>query len=242
MKKEIANLAGKEYWRSLNQLAQTEKFRDFLLNEFPEGISEPPNQMNRRKFLNIMGASLALAGLTSCRRPVEKIIPYVTAPEQIIPGIPQYYATTMPLGTKAYGIMVESHEGRPTKIEGNENHPSSLGGTNAMILASILGLYDPDRSQLVRQRGKEKNWSEFVTAWQSLYTNYKETKGKGLAILSESFSSPTLFRLRSEFLEQFPLARWIAYEPVSEQNIREGLHVSSGKEILPIYHFERAKI
>ena len=140
MRKKDMNLNGKAYWRSLNQLADSDEFRDFLEREFPEGASELPANMKRRKFLSLMGASMALAGLTSCRRPVEKIIPYVTAPEEIIPGIPRYYATTMTLGTRACGIVVESHEGRPTKIEGNEKHPSSLGATNAMTQAAILGL------------------------------------------------------------------------------------------------------
>ena len=101
------------------------------------------NDWSRRNFLTLMGASLALAGLAGCRRPEQKIVPYVKPPEEITPGIPQYYATTMPFGTSSYGLVVESHEGRPTKIEGNPKHPSSLGASNAWIQASILGLYDP---------------------------------------------------------------------------------------------------
>src|SRR5687767_15570983 len=104
----------------------------------------------------LLGASLSLAGLAGCRRPVEEIVPYVTAPEEIVPGIPRYYATTMPLGRSAYGLIVESHEGRPTKIEGNPSHPSTLGASSARIQASVLGLYDPDRSQSVTLRGARK--------------------------------------------------------------------------------------
>ena len=124
--------------------------------------------MNRRNFLTLMGASLALAGLTSCRRPVEKIVPYVKAAEDIIPGIPQYYATTMPFRTGAFGLIVESHEGRPTKIEGNPGHPANRGGTNAFIQAAILELYDPDRSQTVLQQGLEKSSDDFMLFWQKI--------------------------------------------------------------------------
>ena len=162
MKNKLNNLQGKEYWRSLNQLADKPEFKEFLNREFPDGASQLSEHINRRKFLTLMGASMAMAGLTGCRRPVEKIVPYITAPEQIIPGIPQRYATTMPLGTSAYGLVVESHEGRPTKIEGNQLHPSSLGGTNAQIQAAILGLYDPDRSQMILQNGREKSWQEWL--------------------------------------------------------------------------------
>ena len=95
----------------------------------------------------LLGASLSLAGLAGCRRPVEEIVPYVNAPEEIVPGIPRYYATTMPFRRSAYGLIVESHEGRPTKVEGNPSHPSTLGASSSRVQASVLGLYDPDRSQ-----------------------------------------------------------------------------------------------
>ena len=166
-----------------------------------------------------MGASIALAGLSACRRPVEKIIPYVKAPENIIPGIPQYYASTMPLGTSAYGVVVESHEGRPTKIEGNENHPSSLGKSNALMQASLLNLYDPDRSQRTVHNGDEKEWSEFVGFWKNLYQEYKTNQGEGLAVLTESSSSLTLSRLLNDFEILFPKASMAVYSPVNQENI-----------------------
>ena len=167
MKKEN-NLIGKEYWRSLDQLADTPEFQKFLLEEFPANNIEISNPLSRRKFLSLMGASLAFAGLAGCRRPVEKIMPYVTAPENIVPGIPKHYATTMPIGLSSIGIVVESHEGRPTKIEGNEKHPSSLGKSNAFTQASILGLYDPDRSKNVIQDGNKNSWINFLSWHRSL--------------------------------------------------------------------------
>ena len=139
-----------EYWRSLGELEDTPESRAFREREFPEGASEAPDAVSRRTLLQLLGATAGAAGLTAaCRRPEEHIVPYVEAPEQVVPGVPRHYATTMPNGTSAYGLVVESHEGRPTKLEGNELHPASLGSSSARVQAFVLDLYDPDRSQLV---------------------------------------------------------------------------------------------
>jgi molybdopterin-containing oxidoreductase family iron-sulfur binding subunit len=240
--KELKDLQGKEYWRSLDQLADTPEFRKFLEREFPESASEITNPLTRRTFLSLMGASIALAGLSACRRPVEKIIPYVKAPENMIPGIPQYYASTMPLGTSAYGVVVESHEGRPTKIEGNENHPSSLGKSNAMMQASLLNLYDPDRSQRTIHNGDEKDWTEFVVFWKNLYQEYKTNQGEGLALLTDSFSSLTLSRLIKDFQTHFPKANLATYSPVNQEEVIKGMVLATGSEYLPVYHFDKATV
>ena len=118
--------------------------------------------------MTLMGASLALASLSGCRRPKQKIVPYVTQPEEVLIGVPQYYATTIPRGDSAYGLIVESHEGRPTKVEGNPLHSSSLGATDFLIQASILSLYDPDRAKSVMHKGVEKNYDDFVSFWSTL--------------------------------------------------------------------------
>jgi len=233
---------GKSYWRSFNELADTDEFREFLHREFPEGASELNDNMSRRKFMSLMGASMALAGLVSCRKPVQKIIPYVNQPEEVIPGVSNHYATTMPFQNSAYGLVVESHEGRPTKIEGNELHPSSLGKSNVFSQAEILSLYDPDRSTEVRRNGSVKQYSEFVTFWRDLYTKYLQTGGDGLAVLSESFSSPTLRRLQREFKRQFPNADWVVYEPVSNENIYKGLELATGEYYQPVYDYEQANV
>src|SRR5262245_59946294 len=122
---EVAPETGRKYWRSLERLLESPAVQEQLDPEFPVGADEAPDAMSRRTMLTLMGASFAMAGLAGCRRPVENIVPYVHAPESVIPGIPRYYATTLPFGTSAYGVLVESHEGRPTKIEGNVRHPSS---------------------------------------------------------------------------------------------------------------------
>src|SRR5262245_2716189 len=156
---EVRRKTGREFWRSLEELAGTDRFRDFLHREFPS-LNAPdtdPSLLDptgRRNFMKIMGASLALAGLTACtRQPEEHIVPYVKTPDGLIPGKTQFYATAMPLGGVATGLLVESHEGRPTKIEGNPDHPGSLGGTTVYEQASVLNLYDPDRSQTMLNLG-----------------------------------------------------------------------------------------
>ena len=151
----------KTYWRSVDQLGDRPEFRDALEREFPAGASELPEGVTRRELIQLLGASVSLAGLAGCRRPVETIVPYVTAPEDVVPGIPRYYATTMPFRRSAYGVIVESHEGRPTKIEGNPAHPSTMGASSTRIQASILGLYDPDRTQSVTLKGAKKSWNDF---------------------------------------------------------------------------------
>ena len=158
----------KTYWRSLTQIENRPEYRDALEREFPEGASQLTDRVTRREMIQLLGASLSLAGLAGCRRPVEEIVPYVAAPEDVVPGIPRYYATTMPFRRSAYGVIVESHEGRPTKIEGNPAHPSTLGASSTRVQASVLSLYDPDRSQSVALKGEKKTGADFVTAWTEL--------------------------------------------------------------------------
>ncbi len=241
MKKEN-KVQEKKYFRSLEELEGSKEYKEKAGREFPEGASEMNNDWSRRNFMGIMGASIALAGLAGCRRPKEKIVPYVIPPEDVIPGIAQQYATTMPFGTSSYGIVVESHEGRPTKIEGNKLHPSTLGSSNAMIQASMLGLYDPDRSQKVLQKGKEKTFDDFTAFWVEKFASYKDTKGEGLAVLSESFASPTLARLKKNFEKTFPKATWATYEPVSDENIYLGLKFAAGKDLQPVYDYSQADV
>ena len=241
-KKNMMVQNGKEYWRSLDQLADTPEFKEFVEREFPENASEMTNAVTRRNFLGLMGASIALAGLAGCRRPVEKIIPYVIKPEEIIPGIAEWYATTMPFGLSAYGVLAKSNEGHPTKIEGNEKHPSSLGSSNSFMQSAILGLYDPDRSKFVMQKNDEKTWNDFVVFWRALYDEYKKSEGEGLALLSESWSSPSLALLQAQFKKTFPKATWVTYEPVSDENIYEGIKAATGTYYQPLYSYNKAKV
>jgi molybdopterin-containing oxidoreductase family iron-sulfur binding subunit len=230
------------YWRSLAQIEDRPEFRPFLEREFPEGASEPPEGVTRREMMMLLGASLSLAGLAGCRRPVEEIVPYVTAPEEIVPGVPRYYATTMPFGRSAYGLIVESHEGRPTKIEGNPAHPASLGASSTRIQASVLSLYDPDRSQSITLKGTRTPWNDFVAAWGKLSEAHAADGGAGLAVLSESFSSPTLARLTTEFRARYPKATWATYEPVSDENRIAGVRAATGRDLDLLLRLDRAAV
>ena len=230
------------YWRSLGQIEDSPEYRAALEREFPEGASELPEGMTRREMMMLVGASLSLAGLTACRRPVEEIVPYVAPPEEIVPGVPRYYATTMPFGRSGYGLIVESHEGRPTKIEGNPVHPSTLGASSSLVQASVLSLYDPDRSQSVTLQGARKSWGDFVTAWGQLAQAHAADGGAGLAVLSESFSSPTLARLASELRARYPQVQWATYDAVSDENRVAGLRSATGRDVDLMLRFDRAAV
>ena len=168
VKSELEKARGPEYWRSLEELAGSPEFREMMHREFPKGASEWVDEVSRRGFLKLMGASLALAGMTGCTKmPPEAIVPYVKQPEQMAPGRPLFYATAFTLSGYATPILVESHLGRPTKIEGNAEHPVSQGGTDVFAQASLLGLYDPDRSQTVTYLGDVRSWSSFCKAAQT---------------------------------------------------------------------------
>ncbi len=232
-----------KYWRSLAELEESPESRAFLEREFPEGASELPEGITRRDMMMLLGASLSLAGLSGCiRRPVEEIVPYVTAPEDSVPGVPRYYATTMPFRRSAYGLIVESHEGRPTKIEGNPAHPATLGASSARVQASVLGLYDADRSQVVRLKGEQKSWADFVTAWTELAKAHAADGGAGLAVVSESFSSPTLARLATEFRARYPKATWATYEAVSDENRLAGLRSATGRDVDLMLRIDQASV
>ena len=232
----------KTYWRSLAEIEDTPEFREALEREFPKGASELPEGVTRRDMMMLLGASLSLAGLAGCRRPVEEIVPYVTAPEEIVPGIARHFATTMPFGRSAYGLIVESHEGRPTKVEGNPAHPSTLGASSSRIQASVLGLYDPDRSQSVTLKGDKKSWSDFVAAWGQLSGAHAADGGASLAVLSESFSSPTLARLASELRARYPKMQWATYDAVSDENRLAGLRQATGRDVDLLLRLDRASV
>src|SRR3989440_10505507 len=178
---EKAAKTGPEYWRSLEELAGSPDFQEALHREFPKGASQWVDSVSRRGFLKVMGASMALAGMTGCvRLPLEPIVPYVRQPEDVIPGRPMFYATAMTLGGYASPLLVESHLGRPTKIEGNDLHPASLGGTDIFTQASLLGLYDPDRSQTLTYLGDVRSWSALVEAIHGPMNVQKTLQGAGL--------------------------------------------------------------
>jgi molybdopterin-containing oxidoreductase family iron-sulfur binding subunit len=230
------------YWRSLGEIEDPEAFRERVEREFPDGASELPEGVTRREMLMLLGASISLAGLAACRRPVEKIVPYVNAPEEIIPGVPRRYATTMPFGRSAYGLVVESHEGRPTKIEGNELHPATKGRSSVRMQGSILGMYDPDRAQAALHAGKPASWSELVAAWGELDKKHAADGGAGLAILTPSFASPTRARLLEALRSRFPKVRVAVHEPVSDENVLAASRSAAGRPLQPVLDLAAASV
>jgi len=236
-KVKTAKLTGKRYWQSLNELTENSDIQDVVGKEEKEA-----NGFSRREFLGLMGASIALAGLAGCRRPVEKIIPYVVAPEEIVPGIPNFYATSVQRGFDSIGLIIENHEGRPTKIEGNTKHPSSLGKTNSFTQAEILNLYDPDRSTGVLHNGGASSLEKFYSAWNALFDEYTANGGNGLVIISEASMAPTFTRLKKDFHRTFPSAKWIIYNPVSDENIINGVELTTGRTAMPVYDMEKANV
>lgn len=239
----LSGLQGRHYWRTLDELAQSDDFQRIVEGEFPSAASLLSTGLSRREFFRIMGASLALAGLGACaERPTEQIVPYVEPPEERIAGKPLVYASAFTLSGVATGILVKNYEGRPIKIEGNPQHPASLGGTNPFIQASILSLYDPERSQVVRHSSGITPWEDFVRAARARLDSLRPSGGAGLRLLTGNVTSPSLGEQIRTLLKQFPQAKWHAYEPVSRDNTREGARQAFGRQAESLYHLDRADV
>ncbi|XYH96399.1 TAT-variant-translocated molybdopterin oxidoreductase [Sorangium sp. So ce1128] len=239
------DLSGKTYWRSLNELAGSPDFVDALGREFPPGAIEPPadgDGVGRRTFLSLMGASLALGGLVGCRRPVEQILPYSRAPEEVIPGQPLFFATALPMMGTAFGVIVESHEGRPTKIEGNPKHPESLGATTIYTQAAVLDLYDPDRSTSPREGANAKSWDDAAAFLRTEGDKLRGRGGKGLTILTEAHRSPTLAARLADLRKTLPEARVVRYEPFSRDAAREGARLAFGRPLETALDLTKARV
>src|SRR5688500_9820317 len=243
LRARLESSRGREYWRSLEAVAETPEFKEFLHREFPQNASEWLDPVGRRGFLKLMGASLALAGVSACtRQPSEELVPYVRQPEELVPGKPLFYATAMPFNGAGMGLLVETHEGRPTKIEGNPQHPSSRGATDVFAQAAILGLYDPDRSTTITSLGEIRPFSSFFAVLRSILTSQRPKKGAGLRILTETVASPTLGAQLEAILTALPEARWVQWEPVGRHNAREGSRLAFGEYADAQYSFDKADV
>ncbi len=239
-RKRLESIEGREYWRSIEELLETEDFREHLHREFRVPVD---SGVNRRELLSLMGASIALAGLTGCtRQPTERIFPYVKAPEEIVPGEALHYATAHLHGGFARGILVKSYEGRPVKIEGNDLHPASLGGTDVFAQGFILNMYDPDRSQVTTERGQIRPWSAFYAAVRLALEKERPTRGAGLRILTGTVTSPTLAAQIGAVLAEFPAAKWIAWEPAGRENVYAGTRLAFGEELEPLPSLDAADV
>jgi len=242
IRESLADKKGQEMWRGLGELAGTDEFQQFLNDEFPQ-IARPLNmKMDRRQFMTLSGASLALAGLSGCRfLPQDRIVPYVKAPENTVPGKALYYASTALFQGYGRGIVVESHEGRPTKIEGNPAHPASLGSTDAFAQGEILSLYDADRSKTVFGKGQPNSYDAFLAAARESLLKQKDKQGSGIRILTETVTSPTLYAQIQAFLALHPQAKWVQYDPISQDNVRQASQLAFGKVVNTVYQFDKAE-
>ncbi len=241
VRERLRTKQGPEYWRSLEELASTPEFEDLLHREFPRFASEWPSGVSRRGFLQLASASLALAGLTGCtKQPLEKIIPYVRQPEQLIPGKPLYFATAITHAGYAMGVLAESHQGRPTKIEGNPDHPSSLGAADSFAQAAVLTLYDPERSQSILHNGRAGTWSGFIS--QIGETARSLAGGAGLRILTGTVTSPTLAAQIAGILRANPQARWHRWEPAGPHQARAATVRAFGRPVDTRYDFTKARV
>src|SRR3989475_1109521 len=239
----IAETKGLEFWRSLEELAGSPEFQEMLHREFPKGASEWLDSVSRRGFLKLMGASLAMAGMTACTKPpLEPILPYVRQPEEGISGRPMFYASAFTLSGYASPILVESQLYRPTKIEGNEQHPASLGGTDIFAQASILGMSDPDRSQTITYLGDVRTWGDFLNAIHGPVSAQKALQGAGIRILTQTISSPTLAEQLRSVLKLYPQAKWHVYEPINRDNVLEGAKLAFGQPVETRYKLENADV
>lgn len=238
----------KKYWRSLDDLADKPEFRAFVEREFPAYADEMMKPASRRSFLKFMGASMALAGMTSCRWPREEIAPFTQRPDGYVPGTPLQFATAMDMGGSATGLLVSSYDGRPIKVEGNPDHPQSLGATGSWHQAAVLGLYDPERSGNPTRNadGAEQavDWNAFEAAVAEKIAPLRgRSGGARVRVLASADSSPSLARMRERFVAEFG-AQWHEYEAISRDEERAGLALLFG-DATPHrahLHLDRARV
>jgi len=227
---------GKKYWRSLNELAGTPEFEAALEREFPQGAAEfNGGEVSRRHFMQLMGASTALAGigLAGCRRPEMHLVPFTKSAEWVIPGKFLFYSSSMPSPRGYVPVIVSTYEGRPIKIEGNPYHPinDGHGGTDLYTQASVLNLYDPDRARLFLEKGTESDETKFRKFLDQLIAAYSGKQGDGLAFLMQEDPSPTRERLRAAVEAKLPMARWCVYEPLGADNAAAAEEIGFGPEV-----------
>ncbi|MBZ9986822.1 TAT-variant-translocated molybdopterin oxidoreductase [Mesorhizobium sp. BH1-1-5] len=229
-----------DLWRSLDEIAGTAEFRRFVEAEFPAIAERLPARPNRRTLLKLMGASLSLAGLAGCSR-AESIVPYVRQPEMLIPGKPAYYATTLSSDGFGIGAIIESHEGRPTKVEGNPDHPASRGATDAVMQAAVLTLFDPDRSRMPLKDGEPASYGDFLKAMAGLVSRWTASQGRGGALLVEATTSPTLAAQLDALRARYPELKIYRHDPLATPAAGEASHALFGSGLTPLYHFDRAE-
>lgn len=244
LRARLVQATGARDWRELIESCDARGLETFLRREFPRETSFYRGKVNRRGFLKLIGAAAAMAGLAACSPPRgDKLVPYVRQPERVTPGQSLYFATAMTLGGYATGLLVRSELGRPIKVEGNPNHPASLGATDVFAQASLLTLYDPERSAAVLQNGQTaSNGDNFLAALRGALDGVRASGGAGLYLLTQTVTSPTLGSQLARFSSQFPNAHWLQYEPFSRDNARAGAQLAFGQYVETRYDLSRADV
>src|SRR6185312_1837486 len=243
LREKLASGRGPAFWRTLEEAAETQDLKEYIEQEFPGLSGQIPQGVDRRSLLKVMAASLAMAGAAACtKQPKELIVPYVRQPENVIPGIPLFYATAMSVGGYARGLLVESHLNRPTKVEGNPDHPASLGSTTIFEQASVLSLYDPDRSESVLREGRMDVWGKFAGALSTEAQELGLRKGEGLAILTGVVTSPTLISQMEALRTQWPKAKWYVHEPSVNPAIAGAARKIAGRNAFVSYDLAKADV
>src|SRR5258705_3817686 len=240
---KLQSKSGPQYWRTIEELAEDPHFEALLHREFPRQASEWDEAVDRRDFLKLMAASLAFAGLSGCKSNEQaNIVPYVKPPYGMVVTKPLIFPTAMPFGADGIGVLVESQEGRPTKIEGNPDHPASQGATDAITQASVLNLYDPDRAQTVTFAGEIRSWSAFQDAAQVMAVELKAVNGAGFRILAGSIASPSVAEQLQYLLKLYPQAKWHQWEPAGSDGTREGAKLAFDRYVNTAYRLDKAEV
>ncbi|MEO6334876.1 MAG: TAT-variant-translocated molybdopterin oxidoreductase [Pyrinomonadaceae bacterium] len=241
MRDKILSQSGKDYWRSVDEFIDAPEFGEFVKREYPNHSEDWDDAVSRRTFVKLMGGTLALAGLSGCViQPAEKIVPYVRPEQDLLPGKPLFFATAMSLGGVATGLLAKSFDGRPIKIEGNPDHPGSQGATDVLAQASLLEMYDPDRSQEVSFRGSPKTWQNFSATLRSSIEENRADGGAGIRFLTETVTSPTLLAQFRQISSELPNSRWYQYEPLNNDNAIAGARMAFGSPVQTIYKYDLA--
>jgi molybdopterin-containing oxidoreductase family iron-sulfur binding subunit len=243
LRARLSRARGAEFWRELEAVADEPATAALLAREFPSLFARSGPGLERREVLRLMGASLGVMGLAACtRQPDETIVPFAKSPEHLVPGVPRFFATAIPLGESALGCLVESHQGRPTKIEGNPDHPSSLGATDALAQAAILGLYDPDRSHACLRGGEIATWSAFQAELGARLERLATVQGAGLAVLHAGDHSPLLAAQLARLSTRFPRLARYRWNPLHRDHARAGAELVFGRDVATRYRFDRARV
>lgn len=241
-RRRLAGASGKRFWSSLEEIVDVEDFREWVEAEFPSAAPMLTAQ-GRRQFLKLMAAPLLLAGLSACSEDrADLALPYVEQPEELVPGVPRFYATAVPFEGYVQPVLATTHAGRPTKLDGNPEHPVSAGASDAFTQAAVLQLYDPDRSKAPVRDGEPASWAAFQRDLLGMRQDWAAKRGEGLRILAGDITSPTLIRQLDQLRSALPGMRLHLFEPVGQTLRAAAMHLAFGRDVDMHYRLENCEV